>query len=724
MHLSTKILIGLGLGIIAGIFFGETIAFLKTVGDVFILSLQMTVLPYIMISLISGLGSLSFENAKLLAKKCGWVILILWLIGLAMVLIMPLAFPSWQMASFFSTSQVEQNTTFNFLSFYIPSNIFNSLSNNVVPAVVVFSVALGIALIGVKGKENFLNVLIPISQALGRVTNFLVGLAPYGVFAIIASALGVMRLDELARLQVYMINYIVLSLLLSFWILPSLVAAITPFKYYEIVKPVRTALVTAFATGNIFIVLPLLTEASKKLMHSRVQSYKEAETTVDVIIPASFSFPNMGKILTISFVLFAGWFADAGIQVSQYPVFIVMGFFSFFGDPTVAIPMLLNIFHIPADTFRFFPIADSLVGTRFGTLLAAMYTLVLGILSASAVCGILRINWKKLISFLAITFVLIAVSISILRIYYQNIVKHEYKDYEALVSLDMSRQYENDSTKYPQSDLHLVPGLDTSRSNISGTSEVDIIKRRGTLRIGYFGDALPFAFENKSGKLVGFDIEMAHILARDMKVKPELIKIERNKAGELLNQGTIDIVMSGIAITLDKISEMEMTNSYLNQTFAFIVKDYRLNDFNSRSKLKSLKKVKIGVPNVPYYIDKIKQYLPQAEIIITGSPKDFFERKDQDLDAYAYSAEAGSAWSLIHPEYTVAIPYPDVLEVPLAYGIKKNDVAFKNYLDTWIELKKKDKTIDTLYDHWILGKNTKYKEPRWSVIRNVLHWIK
>ena len=71
----------------------------------------------------------------------------------------------------------------------------------------------------------------------------------------------------------------------------------------------------------------------------------------------------------------------------------------------------------------------------------------------------------------------------------------------------------------------------------------------------------------------------------------------------------------------------------------------------------------------------------------------------QKIFASAYSAEAGSAWSLIHPEYTVAIPYPDVLEVPLAYGIKKNDIVFKNYMDTWIELKKKDKTIESLYDH-------------------------
>jgi len=39
MHLSTKILIGLGGGILAGFFFGEYAAFLQVFGDIFILSL-------------------------------------------------------------------------------------------------------------------------------------------------------------------------------------------------------------------------------------------------------------------------------------------------------------------------------------------------------------------------------------------------------------------------------------------------------------------------------------------------------------------------------------------------------------------------------------------------------------------------------------------------------------------------------------------------------------
>src|SRR5262249_6004098 len=148
--LPTQVLIGLGLGILAGLFFGEQIAFLKLVGDAFIRLLQMTVLPYLMVSLITGLGGLSYSEAASLGRKCGLLLLLLWAIGLAMVLTMPLAFPNWEMASFFSTSLIEERQPVDFLGLYIPANLFHSLTNNIVPAVVVFSVALGVALIGLK----------------------------------------------------------------------------------------------------------------------------------------------------------------------------------------------------------------------------------------------------------------------------------------------------------------------------------------------------------------------------------------------------------------------------------------------------------------------------------------------------------------------------------------------------------------------------------------------
>ena len=64
LSLSTQVLIGLALGVASGVFFGELLAFLGVIGDAFILLLQMTVLPYVMVSLIVGLGRLTQRRVQ------------------------------------------------------------------------------------------------------------------------------------------------------------------------------------------------------------------------------------------------------------------------------------------------------------------------------------------------------------------------------------------------------------------------------------------------------------------------------------------------------------------------------------------------------------------------------------------------------------------------------------------------------------------------------------
>jgi hypothetical protein len=86
-------------------------------------------------------------------------------------------------------------------------------------------------------------------------------------------------------------------------------------------------------------------------------------------------------------------------------------------------------------------------------------------------------------------------------------------------------------------------------------------------------------------------------------------------------------------------------------------------------------------------------------------------------------AERGSVMTLLDPRYSVVIPEPGLIKVPLAYPVTRRDPEWLHFLDTWIELKRKDDTIDALYSHWILGKSAARRQPRWSVLRNVLHWV-
>ena len=126
MSFSKKILLGLIVGVAAGLFFGERIAFLKVAADGYVKLLQVTVLPYITVSLIAGLGGLNGKEARTLGVKVGAVVLLLWLVGLALALLFPLAFPELKAATFFSTT-----------SFQVSMRLFWNQLNVILHAIVV-----------------------------------------------------------------------------------------------------------------------------------------------------------------------------------------------------------------------------------------------------------------------------------------------------------------------------------------------------------------------------------------------------------------------------------------------------------------------------------------------------------------------------------------------------------------------------------------------------------
>jgi len=200
---STKILVGLASGAFVGLFLGEHAGVFKVVADGFVKLLQMMVLPYITISIISSLGTLGYDQVKTLGLRAGAVVIGLWCFALIFAFLMPLAFPETEMASFFSTTLVERRPLFNFVDLFIPSNPFYSLANNIVPAVVLFSVFIGVALVGVEHERALLDVFAVTKEALSKATKFVVSLTPYGIFAIAANTAGTLNLEQLARIQVF-----------------------------------------------------------------------------------------------------------------------------------------------------------------------------------------------------------------------------------------------------------------------------------------------------------------------------------------------------------------------------------------------------------------------------------------------------------------------------------------------------------------------------------------
>ena len=677
--------------------------------------MQMSILPYIMVSLIVGIGSLSREQALLLAAKGGlWVALLL-TISIIVILLMPLSFPTLESASFFSKSMIEPRADIDFIRLFIPANLFGSLVNSFIPAIVLFSIAVGLALIGLKNKQNLIQPLSTLNQALTKIAQFVIKLAPIGIFAIAASAAGTVTLEELGRLQAYILSFILTAVLLAFWILPTVVTTFTQFSYKDLLKFTKDALVTAFATDSLFIVLPLLIENSKELFKKYGMDKKESGSVSDIMIPISFNFPLIGRMLSLLFVFFAAWFYGSPIHLIEYPKLVFTGFVSLFGKTYVALPFLLDVLHIPADIFELYHLTQIFNG-RFATLVSAVHLLVLTILVTAAIQQNLIFRLKRLLFNVGISLALIAVCIIGIRTIHSFSPGNEYTKDKIITGMHLL-------SEHAQTVVHAsLP--DPPPETATDQSGLDRIRAEGTIRVGYHKDRLPFCYFNQNGDLVGFDIEMAHALADELSVDLELIPIEFETMDGQLNSGSLDIIMAGIPITTSLVERKTVSDSYMDVTLAVAVKDHRRREFMSIEKIKKMKSLRIGIPiGDRSFVGQLGSVLPNADIFAVGSVREFFQGKREDLDALIIGAEGGSAWTLIHPEFQIVIPEPITKIQPLGYPIARDDPDLLRLVNSWIELKKKDNTIARFYDYWILGIEAEERGPRWSVIRDVLRWV-
>lgn len=715
MSLSTKILIGLGLGVACGVFFGEFCAPLEVVGDGFIGLLQMTALPYIVLALLVNIGRLSLDRGRRLIANGLIVLTLLTALGLTAVVVAPLALPEWSTASFFSTSMVEPPPHFDLVGLYIPTNPFASLANNVVPAVVVFCIMLGIALSRLEGTKRLLDDLDLLADALNKVNKMVIQATPVGVFAIAASTAGTITLEEIGRLQAYLLIYSAAVVVLVFWLLPTLVEACTPISARDFLRIPKATLLTIFATGKIIVVLPQLIENVKEIFRNAKIDGEEMESSAEVIMPLAYPFPNLGSVAIMVFVPFASWYLGSMLSLRDWVVLLAAGSLSSFVAPVVGIPFLMGLVRIPSDMFQLF-VMSTVYTDRIRVVLGAVHLLALTILVTAALVGVLKIRVIRLVRSAVVTLILVVLFGGGIHLFLGRSFRDSYSADQAFINMHLMQ-----STAKTRAFLIDTPPpfpVDPERSRLEQVLE------RGVLRVGFQQDQLPFAFVNSEGRAVGFDLEMADHLATDLGVALELVRLERGLQTDRLVDGTCDIVMGGLVVTPSKALEVTFSQPYLDQILSVIVPDYRQKDFSSRKAIRKLETLRVGiVPSLLDWAPRLKSYAPQVEIVELVSPRPFLRGEREDLDALLYPAEAGSAWTLLYPEYSVAVPQEDLVKVPMAYGLPPGEVAFTNYVNSWIETRRRDGTIDQLFDHWILGTGANEVRPRWSVIRDVLGWV-
>ncbi len=699
---------------------------MKWIGDAFVDLLQMTVLPYVAVTLTSNIGRLSVGQGKRLALVAIAVLLLLWSIGIVTVGVFALSFPDWQTGSFFSTSLIEEPSNPDWLELFIPSNPFWSLTNNLVPAVVVFSLGLGAALTRVPNKERLLDTLDVLIEGLARLNKLVVRLSPIGIFGIVGYTAGTISLEQFGLLQGYLLVYGAAAVLLSLLLLPVLLSSCTPFSYREILSASRDVLMTAFIIGNTFVVLPMIIETLHRLMERHRTEESDTLHSPEYSVQLAYPFPDVGRIVTLLFVPFAAWFYGTSIDPTSYPQLLGVGLVGAFAKPVVTVPMLLNLAQIPGDIFNLF-LSAGLVASRFGDLMKAMHLFAFSILTSCILSGIIRFDLRSLlVRFLSSAMVAALMVVSI-----RAFLVYSFEDDYSKEKLVVARQLLGtpvEATIVEDAAPNAVPLHE-------GLDRMARIRQQGVIRIGINPDALPFAYYNDEGELVGFDIDMAHQLAHDLQVEILFVTFSED-VSERLHADCFDVAMSGLQGTTKRAAALPHVDPYLEVNVALVVPDYRRRQFRSLEQMETMTGLRVAV----IADSKASEIQPGSigggwgtvgkrrafadlEIVELANKREFFESDPPVADILVTSAEEGSAWTLQYPQYSVVKPSDLDVRLPLYYFVA-DESQFEEFLENWLALRRRDGTIKQLYDYWILGKEKEAPAPRWCIVRDVLHWVK
>lgn len=424
-------------------------------------------------------------------------------------------------------------------------------------------------------------------------------------------------------------------------------------------------------------------------------------------MPLAYPFPNLGTLVIMVFVPFAAWFGGRELSLQDEFAFLGSVLMSSFVAPITGIPFLMDMLKLPHDIFQLFIVSTAFTD-RIRVVLGAIHLFSLSIIAIAYAKGLFKIKWRKLILAFTLAGGLSMAVLYPIKLLIGDSFQESFDTYDSFISMNISVDRMPES--FPDSVVSYYP------------KSIESIKRNGKIRVGYVNDALPYVFRNDQGQKVGYDAELMHVFAEELGVKIEWVHVPRSKVLKYINQGYLDLFLSGVPIMADRMDQLTYSEAYSEMNLALLVPDHDRELFNTKDDIVKYDQGVFGTNQTEYLQHLLKREFPNITIQHIESPRDFLTGKTE-ATAMFFSAEAGSAWTLVYPGYSVIKPADLDVRLPVAMIIANDAPELEKYINQWIALKKFDGTMDRLYKSWILGEASKVKEEKWSLIRDVLHWV-
>ncbi len=278
MSLSKKILLGMGLGIIVGLILNLALpnAFdvtskyvLYPLGKIFVNLIKMLVIPIVVVSLILGTAGVS-DPKKL--GRIGIKTVSFFLVTTAVAIILALSFAllfqpgngDFQLDGAAFEEKEAPPVIDTFLNM-IPTNPIKSMVEESMLQIIVFSIFIGIGLARLGDKVSGLVRLIEqMNDVLMYLVNVIMKFAPYGAFALIATAIGGQGMDAILAMGKYMGVVLLVLLIHLVFVYGSALSIFGKMNLLHFLKGFSPAMVVAFSTSSSSATLPISMKAAQE----------------------------------------------------------------------------------------------------------------------------------------------------------------------------------------------------------------------------------------------------------------------------------------------------------------------------------------------------------------------------------------------------------------------------------------------------------------------------
>jgi polar amino acid transport system substrate-binding protein len=207
--------------------------------------------------------------------------------------------------------------------------------------------------------------------------------------------------------------------------------------------------------------------------------------------------------------------------------------------------------------------------------------------------------------------------------------------------------------------------------------------RRGVLRVG-MSTFVPWAMKDKSGELIGFEIDIATRLAKDMGVKAEFVPTKWAGIIPALLTGKFDVIIGGMGILPKRNLKVNFSVPYDYSGMSMVANRELAAGFNNLADF-NRPEVVLSVRLGATPVDAAKKHMPKAQLrMFDDESQAVQEVLNGKAHAMVSSAPLPAFQALKYPEKLFLPLEGTFTKEPIGFAVRKGDFDTLNFFNNWI----------------------------------------